>query len=208
MKIVYSPSKPFEKNTALFRMLKAKFNLDKGEALLLNRNDPRLLIAAENLLERSGGMSFLVIKEIDPSVPFQIVGHFKELLVTGIPAKSSIETQDLDQVLQHYPVTLESADLTRPCIYSRDLGVLYVHSGAHHEVMMRLLECHLKMSSSELKTHLKSINMQVGEFFLTKIKGACFRSGASKRFTIADAANLNPVEYELISPFGFDEIYR
>ena len=138
----------FSQQKSLFRFMAKNFQLDHNQVMSLERHDSRLVEAAEKCQERLGGMSSLVLQEIPCGTEYHIEGEYKEMLVLGTICRKSILNNFRDDLIRHSPVTLETADLSKPCVYERSLGVLYVFSGSHEIVISRLLQHYLKMTSA------------------------------------------------------------
>lgn len=207
MKIVYSPNVMFSQQKPLFRFMAKHYGMGHDEVMDLDRHDPRLIEATQICQQRSGGMSSLVLQEIPCGSTYHIEGEYKEMLVLGSVFKESILQGVRDSLITHAPVTLESADLNKPCVYERTLGLLYVYSGSHEIVICRLLQDYLKMDSGQVKSHLEQAKMTASDYFLKHLKGAFFRSGASKKIIVGSVDHLTPKEYDVLKHIGFDEVF-
>ncbi|WP_150115852.1 hypothetical protein [Acinetobacter sp. TGL-Y2] len=173
----------------------------------LERHDSRLVEATEECKKRLGGMSSLVLEEIPCGTTYHIEGEYKEMFVLGSIFKESILHNVRDDFIIHSPVTLETADLSKPCVYERSLGVLYVFSGSHEIVISRLLQDYLKMNSAQVQSQLEKAKMTASDYYLKHFKGACFRSGSSKKITVGSVDHLTPNEYDILKKNGFDEAF-
>lgn len=208
LQVVYSPSRKFRLNSVALKFLSQKFNLSQDEAYALQRHDERLIQAVKHSNSWMAGMSSLVIEDITTEQnDYQIVGLYGELLVTGEQALSGFPEDQLDSLILHMPISLQTANLNKSCLYDRLFGVFYVRSGAHELVAKKLLELHLKMTSTELLAHLKLSKMTATDFYLKTRKGSCFRSSVSKRFTIGKVEELRADEIEHFGKIGFDEVF-
>lgn len=198
----------FSQNKSLFRFMAKNFQLDHDQVMNLERHDSRLVQAVQECQERLGGMSSLVLQEIPCGAEYHIEGEYKEMLVLGSIFTKSILNNFRDDLIRHSPVTLETADLSKPCIYERSLGVLYVFSGSHEIVISRLLQHYLKMNSAQVQCQLEKSEMTASDYYLKHFKGACFKSGASAKITIGSIDNLTPNEYDILKINGFDEAFQ
>lgn len=207
MKVVYSPNTMFSQQKALFRFMANNFQLNHDQVMCLDRHDLRLVEATEKCKNRSGGMSSLFLQEIPCGSSYHIEGEYKEMLVLGSIYKDSILQNVRDELIVHSPVTLETADLSKPCIYERSLGVLYVFSGSHEIVISRLLQHYLKMNSAQVQSQLEKAKMTASDYYLKYFKGACFRSGSSTKITVGSVDHLTLNEYDILKIYGFDEAF-
>lgn len=208
-RIVYSPRKVFRLHSAGLKLLLEKYGINSEQAYTLERHDERLIEAVEHETERLCGVSSLVVENIPLHQNYAIagIGLYKELLVIGDPSESQLPESQLDHIIPHMPVSLSTADLSKSCLYDRTYGVFYVFTGAHEVVAEKLLQLHMKMSSSELQQHLKALDMTPTDFYLMNYKGCCFKSRVSSKLTIGDYDILTPIEMQYLAPLGFDKAF-
>ena len=107
-----------------------------------------------------------------------------------------------------HPVVLQKADLSRPFVYDRQLGLFYVPMGYHQIAMTILLSFHLKENDMiDMAKKLKlAFSDGTAERWLES-KGHCFKSSVSSGIKSGFRGNLSFDELQVFKKAGLDVNY-
>lgn len=110
------------------------------------------------------------------------------------------------------PVPLAMADLNKPFVYDRSIGVFYVPFGLHQSAM-GLLQA-IKMGLDDRIDAAEKLGVRdlghVSDHWLQNTPGAAFRSAVSKKVMVATGRGLTPAERRAFGAFEvlFPEVPR
>jgi hypothetical protein len=102
------------------------------------------------------------------------------------------------------PVPLSIADLTRPFVYERQYGVIYVPGGYHPSAMSFLLALQLGCEDGIDAAEKLNVTYSSGtaDYWLENTPGAAFKSSVGKRIQVATGRGLTVQERRMFGDFA------
>lgn len=101
------------------------------------------------------------------------------------------------------PVPLGQADLAKPFVYDRTIGVIYVPMG-YHQGAMGLLQA-IKMGLNNRVEAAEKLGVRdlgdVADHWLEHTPGAAFRSSLSRKIKVGTGKGLSPMERRRFGDF-------
>lgn len=101
------------------------------------------------------------------------------------------------------PVPLAQADLQKPFVYDRSIGVIYVPMG-YHEGVMGLLQA-IQMGLPDRIEAAEKLGVRdlgdVADHWLERTPGAAFRSSVSRKIKVGTGKGLTPLERRSFGEF-------